>query len=112
MTVTQTGSFCLLFVSPFCKIYEYKRVLVFPASGSADQCNAGLEGSSFSSKEFVLAKNLGSFNGPEHIAVIPPNPNATPVRHCSVVHSTGQPWRGDTSHGFAQVPSLPVHEVC
>ena len=86
--------------------------MVLSTSGSAEQRKTSLEETSFRSKEFMLAKNLGSFQGPEHMAIVLPKANDTPVCHCSIVHVTGQPWHGDTSHGFAQVPSLPVREVC
>lgn len=60
----------------------------------------------------MLAKNLGSFHGPEHIAMVLPKVNDTSVCHCTSVHLPGQPWHGEASRVFAQVPSLTVHEVC
>jgi len=86
--------------------------LVLSTSGSAEQRKACLEETSFRSKEFVLAKRLGSFHGPEHMAVALPKANDTPACHYIIVHLTGQPWHGDTSHGLAHVPSLPVDEAC
>lgn len=58
--------------SPFCYTCEQERVLVLFTSASAEQCKASLEETSFRSEEFVLAKNLAKFHGPEHMAIVLP----------------------------------------
>lgn len=58
--------------SPFHYTWEQERVLVLFTSANAEQCKASLQETSFRSEEFVLAKNLGKFHGPEHMAMVLP----------------------------------------